>query len=73
MRFIDDHQVPRRGMDIGSFATSKLIRANDDCVLVVEGTKVSELDSGIVGFSFEDGTREEKLLVHLLMPLLAQV
>jgi len=71
--FVNDHEVPRRGVYIRRLAAGELIGADDDGILGFKWPEVSDPDPGVVGLRFEDGAGEEKLLRQFLVPLLAEV
>ena len=72
MGFVDDDQVPLDRIDAGGFVPRELVRAYDD-VLGFEWTQISFLDRVVVGLRFEDSTRQKKLFLQLLMPLLPEI
>lgn len=62
MGFIDNHEVPRRVSNVGSFVTRELIRADDDLILNLERAKLALFDGGLVKARFENLAGQKEFL-----------
>ena len=73
VRFVNDHEVPRRVCDIRRLVAGKLVGTDNDRVTGFEGLEIPGLDRGVIGLGFQNLAGQEKLFGQFLMPLLAQI
>ena len=72
VRLVDDDQIPRDDHQFVGLPRGKLIRADDERLLL-EGTAHAVFLQLVVVLSFKDDGRQEELFFDFLRPLLAQV
>jgi hypothetical protein len=76
VRFVDDYQVPRHGLNVLGFAGRELVGADEHGSAIaceVERICRTILDGLPVGLGFKEAGRDTELVCQFLMPLLAQI
>src|SRR3989304_9500879 len=68
MGLINNHQVPIDLLDIGILWPGKVVRTDNDFILM-KWVKIAFPDFFVEGFRFKDTGREEKLICQFLIPL----
>ena len=72
VRLIDNHQIPLNLLDVSLFASGKVIRADDD-FLLLKGIQTALFDLLIEKLCFQNPRWKKELIQQLLVPLLAKI